>query len=165
MAAYSYGIQGHQAPEWGVGTWFNLPDEKQRLDLQNLTNTVIYLYFFQSWCPGCHSHGFPTLLKVMEQFPASPDVAFVAIQTVFEGFEVNTAERARETAQKYQLTIPVGHDPGPNGRLSLIMQRYRTGGTPWIIVIDSKGFESDGLLAGISGPAIRPGNCRPFFWL
>ena len=52
----------------------------------------------------------------MEQFRASPGVAFVAIQTVFEGFEVNTAERARETAEKYQLTIPVGHDPGPDGR-------------------------------------------------
>jgi thiol-disulfide isomerase/thioredoxin len=142
MVAYNYGIQGDRAPEWGVETWFNLPDDKQRLDLKNFTNTVIYLYCFQSWCPGCHSHGFPTLLNVMEQFRESSGVAFVAIQTVFEGFEVNTAERARETAEKYQLTIPVGHDPGPNGRLSLIMQRYRTGGTPWTIVIDSVGTVS-----------------------
>ena len=140
MAAYDYGIQGRQAPQWGVQTWFNLPDGKQRLDLRDFSNSVIYLYCFQSWCPGCHSHGFPTLLNVMEQFPTSPDVAFVVIQTVFEGFEVNTAEQARETAQKYKLTIPVGHDPGPNGRLSLIMQRYRTGGTPWTIVIDRQGI-------------------------
>jgi len=48
MAAYNYGIQGDQAPEWGVETWFNLPDEKRHLDLQNFTNTVIYLYCFQS---------------------------------------------------------------------------------------------------------------------
>ncbi len=139
MAAINYGIQGYQAPEWGVETWFNLPDEQQRIDLRNFTSTVIYLFCFQSWCPGCHSHGFPTLLNVMDQFRVSSGVAFVAIQTVFEGFEVNTAERARETAEKYQLTIPVGHDPGLDGRRSLIMQRYRTGGTPWTIVIDSTG--------------------------
>jgi peroxiredoxin len=139
MAAHNYGIQGHQAPEWGVETWFNLPDDKQHIDLRNFSNTVVYLYCFQSWCPGCHSHGFPTLRNVMEQFQESTDVAFVAVQTVFEGFEVNTAERARETAEKYQLTIPVGHDPGPDSRRSLIMQRYRTGGTPWAIVIDSMG--------------------------
>jgi thiol-disulfide isomerase/thioredoxin len=139
MVAYNYGIQGHQAPQWGVEKWFNLPDEKQRIDLPDFSSSVIYLYCFQSWCPGCHSHGFPTLLNVMEQFRAFSNVAFVAVQTVFEGFEVNTAERARETAEKYQLTIPVGHDPGPDGRRSLIMQRYRTGGTPWAIVIDSKG--------------------------
>jgi thiol-disulfide isomerase/thioredoxin len=140
MAAYNYGIQGNQAPDWGVDTWFNLPDDKKTIDLPEFSNAVIYLYCFQSWCPGCHSHGFPTLLNVMEQFGESSDVAFVAIQTVFEGFDVNTAERARETAEKYQLTIPIGHDPGPNSRRSLIMQRYRTGGTPWTVVIDSNGF-------------------------
>ena len=142
MASYNYGIQGNPAPEWGVDTWFNLSDDKKRIDLRDYSNGVIYLYCFQSWCPGCHSHGFPTLLKVMEQFKEAPGVAFVAVQTVFEGFEVNTADRARETAEKYQLTIPIGHDPGPNGRLSLIMQRYRTGGTPWTIVIDSAGTVS-----------------------
>lgn len=139
MASYNYGIQGHQAPAWGVETWFNLPDDNRRIDLTDFTSTVIYLYCFQSWCPGCHSHGFPTLRNVMDQFRDSSDVAFVAVQTVFEGFEVNTAARARETAEQYQLTIPVGHDPGPDGRRSLIMQRYRTGGTPWTIVIDSTG--------------------------
>ena len=139
MPAYNYGIQGSQAPDWGVNIWFNLPEENQRIDLQSFPNRIVYLYCFQSWCPGCHSHGFPSLLNVMEKFKDSPDVAFVAVQTVFEGFEVNTAERALETAGEYQLAIPVGHDPGPDGRRSLIMQRYRTGGTPWIIVIDSQG--------------------------
>ena len=27
----------------------------------------------------------------------------------------------------------------PDGRRSLVMQRYRTGGTPWIILIDREG--------------------------
>ncbi len=137
--AHQYGITNEKAPDWDVATWFNLPSGKKTVDIQDFAGKIIYLYCFQSWCPGCHSHGFPTLLKVREQFSADSDVAFVAIQTVFEGFEVNTPERAQETAQQYQLTIPVGHDAGPDGRRSLIMQRYRTGGTPWIIVIDGLG--------------------------
>ena len=29
---------------------------------------VVYLYFFQSWCPGCHRHGFPTLQAMSKHF-------------------------------------------------------------------------------------------------
>jgi len=138
--AYQYGITNEKAPDWGVTTWFNLPPGKKMVDIQDFSEKIIYLYCFQSWCPGCHSHGFPTLLKVRGQFSADSEVAFVVIQTVFEGFEANTAERAQETARQYQITDPVGHDAGPDGRLSLIMQRYRTGGTPWTIVIDDTGI-------------------------
>jgi thiol-disulfide isomerase/thioredoxin len=134
--AYQYGITNEIAPAWGVTTWFNLSPGKNKVDIQDFAEKIIYLYCFQSWCPGCHSHGFPTLLKVREQFSTGSDVAFVAIQTVFEGFEVNTPERAQETARQYRLTNPVGHDAGPDGQLSLVMKRYRTGGTPWTIVID-----------------------------
>jgi len=137
---HQYGIMHAKAPSWGVTTWFNLPPGKESVDVTDFTDKIIYLYCFQSWCPGCHSHGFPALLEVRKQFAADSDVVFVAVQTVFEGFEANTAERARETAQQYQLTVPVGHDPGPDGRRSLIMQRYRTGGTPWTIVIDRTGL-------------------------
>ena len=38
-----------------------------------------------------------------------------------------------------QLPIPTAHDPGPSGRGSLLMRRYRSGGTPWTILIDRKG--------------------------
>ena len=137
---FQYGITNEKAPAWGVTTWFNLPPGKQTVDIQDFAGKIIYLYCFQSWCPGCHSHGFPTLLNVHHQFSADSDVAFAAVQTVFEGFDANTAERAQETAQQYQLTIPFGHDPGPDGRRSLIMQRYRTGGTPWTIIIDDAGI-------------------------
>lgn len=131
-----YGIGGEPAPEWGVTQWFNLPSGETALVLEDVTAEVIYLYCFQSWCPGCHSHGFPTLLDVRDSFADDEDVAFVAIQTVFEGFEVNTLEGARKVAGRYGLEIPFGHDPGPDGQLSLVMQRYRTGGTPWIVLID-----------------------------
>ena len=33
------------------------------------------------------------------------DVSFIAVQTVFEGFEVNSAEKAQETAERYLLEL------------------------------------------------------------
>lgn len=62
----TYGIEGERAPAWGVASWFNLPDDKTRLDIQDFEDQVVYLYCFQSWCPGCHSRGFPALLHTMK---------------------------------------------------------------------------------------------------
>ena len=59
-----YGIEGQQAPEWGVAQWFNLPQDKPSLTLRDVANEIVYLYCFQSWCPGCLKHGFPTLMSV-----------------------------------------------------------------------------------------------------
>ncbi len=85
----------------------------------------------------------------MELFADEPKLSFLTVQTVFEGFETNTLDAAREVARKYQLEIPVGHDPGPQSSGSVLMPRYRTGGTPWTIVIDRgrrvrfNGFQAD----------------------
>jgi thiol-disulfide isomerase/thioredoxin len=123
--------------------------DQASLALADVSASIVYLYCFQSWCPGCHSHGFPSLLEVQADFTDSEAVAFVAIRTVFEGFEVNTLEGARTVADRYGLDIPFGHDTGPDSRLSLVMQRYRTGGTPWTVLIDQKrdvrfnGFQAD----------------------
>ena len=68
-------------------------------------------------------------------FRNASDVSFVAVQTVFEGFEVNTADKTKDAATQYHLTIPIGHDPGPNNSGSLLMRHYRTGGTPWVVII------------------------------
>ncbi len=140
MITYRYGIRGQKAPEWNVDEWFNLPEATDKLSLQDFNGKVIYLYCFQSWCPGCHMHGFPTLRAVIEKFKGNTSVAFVAIQTVFEGFESNTLERAKEVALQYGLEIPVGHDPGSENSIPNIMRDYRTGGTPWTILIDTEGI-------------------------
>ena len=76
---------------------------------------------------------------MIDRFKDAEDVAFVAVQTVLEGFSTNTADRAWETAREYKLTIPVGHS-GTDNRRSVLMQRYRTGGTPWVVIIDKKGI-------------------------
>lgn len=131
------GILGTQAPSWSGVEWVQL-DGRNSLDVKDLRGKVIYLYYFQSWCPGCHSHGFPTLQLLIDRFAGDPDVAFVAIQTTFEGFASNTSERAKEMAERYELDIPIGHD-GDRHTGSVLMRRYQTGGTPWTVIIDRDG--------------------------
>lgn len=65
-------------------------------------------------------------------------VALLAVQTVFEGFEVNTYDAMLGFQAEQRLSIPFAHDPGDaaTGLRSDILMRYRTGGTPWFIVID-----------------------------
>jgi len=108
------------------------------LDLKDFKGKVVYLYCFQSWCPGCHKYGFPTLKKAINNFKGEKDVSFVAVQTVFEGASVNTPARAWSTAKKYDLKIPVGHS-GDEKTSPPLMRNYRTGGTPWTIIIGRNG--------------------------
>lgn len=118
--------------------WFNLPDGMDALDIPDWRGKVVYLYCFQSWCPGCHSSGFPTLIELIKRYEEKEDVAFIAIQTVFEGFHTNTPGKAKSTAEKYVLTIPVAHS-GLEKKRSAIMRDYRTGGSPWTIIIGRNG--------------------------
>ena len=134
----SRGVLGREAPSWRVDEWFQLPKDTESLDVLDYRGKVIYFYGFQSWCPGCHSHGFPTLQELIRRFEGTKDVAFVAVQTTFEGFQTNTAAKALATAKRYGLKIPIGHS-GSDNRRSRIMSDYRTGGTPWTIIIDRKG--------------------------
>jgi len=133
------GILGQPAPSWDIAQWANLPETSKSLDVADLSGKVVYLYCFQSWCPGCRQRGFPTLVDLVDRYEGTDDVAFVAVQTVFEGFQVNTVQAGRKMAQEFGLDIPVGHD-GSNGRRSTLMRRYRTGGTPWAIIIDKQGM-------------------------
>ncbi|MFF9330744.1 TlpA family protein disulfide reductase [Streptomyces sp. NPDC014776] len=85
---------------------------------------------------GCHSQGFPTL-QVLHDNLARRGVGFAAIQTVFEGADVNTFDKLRINQEKYSLAIPFGHDlPAPGQRNPTFMEDYRSGGTPWFTVID-----------------------------
>lgn len=134
-----YGIKGQIAPDLKISTWIDGNGETiDPLNLSDFEDKVIYLLAFQSWCPGCHSVGFPTLQKVQETFENNKDVAFLVVQTVFEGHHTNTPSRLKETQEKYQLKIPFGHDegnPSDNRRWPNLMIDYKTGGTPWVIII------------------------------
>lgn len=132
------GIAGRKAPGWGVSQWLNLPGDRDSLDLADFKGKVVYLYAFQSWCPGCHRHGFPTLKEIIARYGKDPKVAIVAVQTTFEGFGSNGIDDARRIAERYELSIPVGQS-GTAGKRSQLMTRYRTGGTPWTIIIGPDG--------------------------
>ena len=132
------GIRGHLAPGLEIDHWYNLPQDKKAIDVDDYRGKVVYLYAFQSWCPGCHRYGFPTLTALIEHYKKIDDVAFIAVQTTFEGFDTNTEAHAKETADRYGLTIPVGQS-GSAQQPSAVMQHYRTGGTPWTVIIDRDG--------------------------
>lgn len=131
------GILGQKAPSLGVDKWLQT-NGKSSIDIDDYKGKVLYVYGFQAWCPGCHAHGFPTLGTLSKHYKGDKDVAFVAIQTVFEGFSTNTIEAAKKIIKQYGLTMPVGHS-GLDGNRSQFMLDYRSGGTPWTVIIDKKG--------------------------
>jgi thiol-disulfide isomerase/thioredoxin len=153
----AFGMEGQPAPAFQVAHWIDKNGEARKpVKLSDFKGKLVYLYCFQSWCPGCHSHGFPTLKKVSEAFKGDDRVAFAAVQTVFEGFATNTKDKLRTIQKRYGLSVPFGHDAGPDsdqkkrGAGSAFMKRYRTRGTPWTIIIDpsgrvlANGFRLDG---------------------
>lgn len=138
LNVFAIGITGQKAPSFGVDTWIQT-NGKTSLDVDAYRGKVLYVYGFQAWCPGCHSHGFPTLQKLSKHYKNDDKVAFVAIQTVFEGFSFNSANAAKDIIKKYSLTMPIGHS-GSSDKKSEFMKNYRSGGTPWTVIIDKNGM-------------------------
>lgn len=127
-----------KAPEFNVKQWIDANGkETASIKLSDFEGKFKVIYCFQSWCPGCHSKGLPDLKKMVDALEGNDKVAFLAIQTVFEGHKDNTYEKMVETQKQYDLKIPFGHDAGDDGKSkSNIMTNYNTGGTPWFILID-----------------------------
>ncbi|MGH1438514.1 MAG: peroxiredoxin family protein [Cellvibrionaceae bacterium] len=141
------GIQGQTAPELQVPYWIDGKGKEQKaFNIAANRGKWVYLKCFQNWCPGCHSIGFPGLQKLVKAFPNHNQLAIAAIQTTFEGFSSNNQDALRKNQLRYELDIPFGHDSGdsnaPHGdrqRYPNTMVSYRTGGTPWIVVINPQG--------------------------
>ena len=85
--------------------------------------------------------GFPTLKSLTEAFKGNDQIIFLAVQTVFDGHVYNTEDKLRENQLKYDLKIPMAHVAGEaaNRGVPAIMTNYRSGGTPWKVVIDPTG--------------------------
>jgi thiol-disulfide isomerase/thioredoxin len=133
-------ITGRPAPELEVPYWIDTEGkERPPVTLKELGTQHRLLFFYQHWCPGCHSHGFPTL-QALVQDPRTKDVGFATVQTVFEGASVNTRETLSLDQQRYGLRIPFGHEAYSSpGAYPTTMRNYRTGGTPWFVAIDPDG--------------------------
>lgn len=141
QSQHSYGILGATAPELDVDYWIDGDGEKASFSIAESNGKWVLLKCFQNWCPGCHSSGFPTLQAFSKEFYGHPKVAIAGIQTVFEGFSSNSQDAVRELQLRYELPIVMGHNPGdPEGNhRPTTMIDYRTGGTPWIILINPEG--------------------------
>jgi len=136
------GILGALAPQLKISQWFDeegkpLKDPSSILDWKG---KVVFILCWQSWCPGCHSSGLPTLKELSDHFQDNPGIQFLSIQTVFEGHGVNTVEKVPKTMKSFELRVPSGHDFGSQhpSRPPDTMRYYRTGGTPWVIIIDKR---------------------------
>ncbi len=86
--------------------------------------------------------GFPTLKKIYDTYKSDEAISFLAIQTVFEGHTFNTKDKLISTQIKYHLPIPMGHDASAYSQkvpIPKTMYNYRSGGTPWVVIIDRDG--------------------------
>ena len=135
-AASNYGIKGQIAPELQIDYWIDENGDSTTFTLADHEGKWVFLKCFQSWCPGCHSHGFPALKEISEALKDNPKIAFAGIQTVFEGHSTNTIDKVRKIQLQYDLQIPMGHDPALESGYPKTMADYRTGGTPWMILIN-----------------------------
>jgi len=138
MSNKAENIEVFKAPEFNVSRWIDTNGKEiDAIKLSDHEGKFKIVYCFQSWCPGCHSKGLPDLKKMVDALKDDDSVVFLAVQTVFEGYESNTYEKMVETQKKYELKIPFGHDAGDDGKSrSNIMINYQTGGTPWFLFID-----------------------------
>jgi len=136
-----YGIRQYRAPEIRLDYWIDAKGKPAEFSVLEQEGKWVFLKFFQNWCPGCHKSGFPTLKKFADEFHQHPDVAIASVQTVFEGFGVNTQSAVRELQLRYDLPIIMGHDAGTKetDNHPLTMINYRTGGTPWLVLIAPDG--------------------------
>ncbi|KMQ64864.1 thiol-disulfide isomerase [Chryseobacterium angstadtii] len=138
----NYGIEGSPAPEWPDFRWIDANGKDiPPIHFKDYQGKFLVLFCFQSWCPGCHSSGFPSLQKMIDGLADNDDVKFLVVQTVFEGHDQNTFQKLKETQEQYGLKIPFGQDDGStsNRNTSSIMSRYNNGGTPWFIFINNEG--------------------------
>ena len=138
---HDYGIAGKLAPELEISDWIDGSGKSTSFKLADHRGKFVFMEFWQSWCPGCHAHGFPTLKKISDAFKNSEHFTAIAIQTTFEGHTVNTSDKMREIQKRYDLDIVFGHDEGDpksHGHPKTMMD-YRSGGTPWAVLISPEG--------------------------
>ena len=77
--------------------------------------------------------------EIASYYNNDPKVAVVTIQTTFEGFGTNNFKVLRQIANRYNLSIPIGHSGWP-GKPSPLLYKYVARGTPWIVIIDKSGM-------------------------
>ncbi len=129
-----------KAPQWAITEWIN----GVAGNVDTLQGKVIIIDFFQLWCPGCNRFSGP-LMNYWQQKHANHieggRLVMVKIHTVFEGHSYQNVSRLKEYVKEKNITLPVGVDAHQEGqRVPVTMRRYRTSGTPEMVVIDKNGL-------------------------
>ncbi len=132
------GIAGKKAPPLALTNWINLPEGQTRLDIPDFKGKYLVMLFFQHWCEASQKEAFPTLQTLIKQFEGEKNVAFLAVQTAFQGYTTNSEDKLKVDAQEFGLTIPMGHSPKLPGVYSVSLG-YNTGGTPWWVIVTPDG--------------------------
>ena len=133
---------GTKAPELRVKHWFDKDCKKSSFSIAKNKGKYIVLFNWQSWCPGCHSSGFPSLKTLTDHYKDNDKISFATIQTVFEGHSTNTIDEVCSTMKKFKIDTVAGHDPGDQSSnfSSTVMLDYHTRGTPWFTIINPAGY-------------------------
>ena len=60
---------------------------------------------------------------------------------MFEGYDYNSRDKLRKNQLEWGLKISMAHTAGnpQTHEIPAIMSKYRSGGTPWTVIIDPKG--------------------------
>jgi hypothetical protein len=100
----------------------------------------VVLEAFQMLCPGCVSHGLPTLQRVRDSFRPE-DLAVVGLHTVFEHHAAQGHREALEAfVHEYRLDFPIGIDRQREEQpLPETMSAYQLKGTPSFVIFDREG--------------------------
>lgn len=138
LLADSPRLLGQKAPSFGNIKW--VQSFKDNLDISDLKGKVVYIATFQDVCPYCHQVGLPALQELSEHYAGDAGVQFIGIQTAFEDEEENDLASISTVIKDYNLKIPIGNSPRDEYSRPLFMDTYRTGGTPWVIIIDKDGI-------------------------
>lgn len=130
---------GRTAPSWDILEWIN--GDVGNID--TLKGKVIIIDFFQLWCPGCNKFSGPLMnywQGIFADQKATGQLVFVKIHTVFEGRNYQTIKRLKSYVKEKAITIPVGVDRHiGDRRIPETMRRYKTRGTPEMVIIDGDG--------------------------
>lgn len=126
-----------RAPELSVSEWVNGDPGP----LRKMSGKVVVIDFFQMWCPGCSSFAIPLMFHLEKRYEGRNDIIFLSMHTVFEGFAYQTPDDLKEFVDEKGIKHPVGIDDYREEYTTPItMQKYRTGGTPCITIIDKNGY-------------------------
>ncbi len=125
-----------QAPEWDVVEWVHgdpgsVADNRGR---------VVLVHFFQLWCAACNEFSQPLFDRWAQAYDEHEDLLIIGIHTVFEGHDQQSPERLRQWVRDKKIEHPVGIDRhSPGEPVPVTMERYNTGGTPHVAMIDRAG--------------------------